>query len=176
MGGASAFGAGKPRKLTQAPGPHRQAVHPGRRSVRRSRDSHPPLRRRWRAGRRLQVDRALPARAVGVRDEQADGPAAAVLFQALAAAAKLPPIRLHDLRHGAASLMLAAGVPAKVVQETLGHSTITLTLARTRASTARSPPRRPRPRRPSFRARALLHTYRIHTRRRAPRKNRETPG
>jgi hypothetical protein len=49
-------------------------------------------------------------------------------FQALAAAAKLPPIRLHDLRHGAASLMLAAGVPAKVVQETLGHSTITLTL------------------------------------------------
>jgi Phage integrase family len=49
-------------------------------------------------------------------------------FQTLAAAAKLPPIRLHDLRHGAASLMLAAGVPAKVVQETLGHSTITLTL------------------------------------------------
>jgi Phage integrase family len=46
----------------------------------------------------------------------------------LAAAAKLAPIRLHDLRHGAASLMLAAGVPAKVVQETLGHSTITLTL------------------------------------------------
>ena len=49
-------------------------------------------------------------------------------FQALAAAAKLPPIRLHDLRHGAASLMLAAGVAPKVVQETLGHSTITLTL------------------------------------------------
>jgi integrase len=49
-------------------------------------------------------------------------------FQALAAAATLPPIRLHDLRHGAASLMLAAGVAPKVVQETLGHSTITLTL------------------------------------------------
>jgi integrase len=49
-------------------------------------------------------------------------------FQALAAAAKLPPIRLHDLRHGAASLMLAAGVAPKVVQETLGHSSITLTL------------------------------------------------
>ncbi|MCA1604091.1 MAG: tyrosine-type recombinase/integrase, partial [Acidobacteria bacterium] len=31
-------------------------------------------------------------------------------------------------RHGAASLMLAAGVPAKVVQETLGHSTVGLTL------------------------------------------------
>ncbi len=49
-------------------------------------------------------------------------------FQALAAVAELPPIRLHDLRHGAASLMLAAGVAPKVVQETLGHSTITLTL------------------------------------------------
>jgi len=43
-------------------------------------------------------------------------------FQDLAEAAGLPPVRLHDLRHGAASLMLAAGVPMKVVQETLGHS------------------------------------------------------
>jgi hypothetical protein len=49
-------------------------------------------------------------------------------FQTLAAAATLPPIRLHDLRRGAASLMLAAGVAPKVVQETLGHSSITLTL------------------------------------------------
>lgn len=39
----------------------------------------------------------------------------------------LPPIRLHDLRHGAASLMLAAGVDMKVVQETLGHSSVVLT-------------------------------------------------
>lgn len=35
--------------------------------------------------------------------------------------AGLPPVRLHDLRHGAASLMLAAGVDLKIVQETLGH-------------------------------------------------------
>lgn len=48
-------------------------------------------------------------------------------FQATSAAAGLPPIQLHDLRHGAASLMLAAGVPMKVVQETLGHSSIRLT-------------------------------------------------
>ena len=48
-------------------------------------------------------------------------------FHAIVAAADLPPIRLHDLRHGAASLMLAAGVPMKVVQETLGHSSSTLT-------------------------------------------------
>ncbi len=48
-------------------------------------------------------------------------------FHELATAAGLPPIRLHDLRHGAASLMLAAGVDLKVVQETLGHFSITLT-------------------------------------------------
>jgi integrase len=34
---------------------------------------------------------------------------------------------LHDARHGAASLMLSQGVPLKVAQETLGHSTIRLT-------------------------------------------------
>ena len=48
-------------------------------------------------------------------------------FHAIVEAAGLPPIRLHDLRHGAASLMLAAGVPMKVVQETLGHSSSTIT-------------------------------------------------
>jgi integrase len=39
-----------------------------------------------------------------------------------------PPIRLHDLRHSHASLLLAAGVPVKVVSERLGHSTVTVTL------------------------------------------------
>ena len=39
----------------------------------------------------------------------------------------LPPIRLHDLRHGAASLALAAGVNMKVVQEMLGHASIITT-------------------------------------------------
>ena len=34
---------------------------------------------------------------------------------------------LHNARHAAASLMLSEGVPLKVVQETLGHSTIRLT-------------------------------------------------
>lgn len=48
-------------------------------------------------------------------------------FQQLRNKAGLPPIRLHDLRHGAASLMLAAGVDMKVVQETLGHSMMSLT-------------------------------------------------
>jgi integrase len=37
------------------------------------------------------------------------------------------PVRLHDLRHTAATLMLAAGVPLKVVSETLGHASIVVT-------------------------------------------------
>jgi integrase len=41
--------------------------------------------------------------------------------------AKLPPVRLHDLRHTAASLMLAAGVDMKTVSDTLGHTGITVT-------------------------------------------------
>ena len=41
--------------------------------------------------------------------------------------AGLPPIRLHDLRHSAATLMLSMGVPLKVVQEVLGHSNISMT-------------------------------------------------
>ncbi|WP_161634182.1 tyrosine-type recombinase/integrase [Nocardiopsis potens] len=43
-------------------------------------------------------------------------------FRALTAQAGLPPVRVHDLRHGAATLMLAAGVDIKIIQETLGHS------------------------------------------------------
>ena len=48
-------------------------------------------------------------------------------FHALVTAAELPPVRLHDLRHGAATMALAAGTDLKIVQEMLGHSTITLT-------------------------------------------------
>jgi integrase len=48
-------------------------------------------------------------------------------FQHLAYTAGLPPVRLHDLRHGAASIMLAAGLDIKIVQETLGHTSSTFT-------------------------------------------------
>lgn len=37
-------------------------------------------------------------------------------------------VRLHDLCHTAASLLLARAVHPKLVQEMLGHSAITLTL------------------------------------------------
>jgi integrase len=40
----------------------------------------------------------------------------------------LPSIRLHDLRHTAATLMLQEGIHPKIVQERLGHSDISLTL------------------------------------------------
>jgi integrase len=40
----------------------------------------------------------------------------------------LPVIRLHDLRHTHATLLLADGVPVKVVSERLGHASATITL------------------------------------------------
>lgn len=49
-------------------------------------------------------------------------------FQRLLATAGLPRQRFHDLRHACASLLLAQGVPARVVMEILGHSEISLTL------------------------------------------------
>jgi integrase len=49
-------------------------------------------------------------------------------FKAALARAGLPAsIRFHDLRHAAATLMLADKVPLKVASERLGHSTITFT-------------------------------------------------
>ncbi|SFT53928.1 Phage integrase family protein [Geodermatophilus amargosae] len=41
---------------------------------------------------------------------------------------QLPRIRLHDLRHTHATLLLAAGEPVKVVSERLGHASATITL------------------------------------------------
>jgi integrase len=49
-------------------------------------------------------------------------------FQVILEHAKLPRIRLYDLRHTAATLALAAGVPAKVVSEQLGHASVAFTL------------------------------------------------
>lgn len=49
-------------------------------------------------------------------------------FKPLLVAAKLPDIRFHDLRHTAATLLLAQEVHPKVVQERLGHAQINITL------------------------------------------------
>jgi integrase len=48
-------------------------------------------------------------------------------FAELLAATDLPPIRLHDLRHVAASLAIQAGADLKVIQDQLGHSSIVIT-------------------------------------------------
>jgi integrase len=48
-------------------------------------------------------------------------------FAALTTKAALPPIRFHDLRHGAATMPLAAGQPIKVISDILGHSTSAFT-------------------------------------------------
>ncbi len=49
-------------------------------------------------------------------------------FVALSKTAGLRRVRLHDLRHGAASLMLAAGVPMAIVSKMLRHSSIGITV------------------------------------------------
>lgn len=49
-------------------------------------------------------------------------------FWPLLERAELPHIRFHDLRHTAATLLLGRGVHPKIVSETLGHSTIAITL------------------------------------------------
>ena len=49
-------------------------------------------------------------------------------FRPLLQRADLPNIRFHDLRHTCATLLLGRGVHAKLVQELLGHATISVTL------------------------------------------------
>jgi integrase len=49
-------------------------------------------------------------------------------FKKLLKDAGLPSMRFHDLRHSAATLLLAMGVHVKVVQELLGHSNVLITL------------------------------------------------
>ena len=49
-------------------------------------------------------------------------------FQAILKRVGLPPIRFHDLRHTAASMMLNHGIPVLVVSRRLGHSKPSITL------------------------------------------------
>jgi integrase len=49
-------------------------------------------------------------------------------FERITARASIPIIRLHDLRHTHATLLIQAGVPVKVVSERLGHATPAFTI------------------------------------------------
>ena len=50
------------------------------------------------------------------------------VFDTRVKSAGVPKIRLHDVRHTHATLLLAAGANAKVVSERLGHSSVAFTL------------------------------------------------
>jgi integrase len=45
----------------------------------------------------------------------------------IAAATPLAPIRFHDLRHGAETMLLASGAPMKLVADVLGHASQSFT-------------------------------------------------
>jgi integrase len=49
-------------------------------------------------------------------------------FKSVLKRADLPDIRLHDIRHTAATLLLSHNVNIKVVSEMLGHADIATTL------------------------------------------------
>ncbi len=49
-------------------------------------------------------------------------------FKALLKRAGLPEIRVHDLRHTCATLLLSKNVNLKIVSEMLGHASIAITL------------------------------------------------
>jgi integrase len=49
-------------------------------------------------------------------------------FQSLLAAAGLPRLRLHDLRHSAVAILIAQGVHPKAISELLGHSSVAFTM------------------------------------------------
>jgi hypothetical protein len=72
-------------------------------------------------------------------------------FRQLCEELGLPPIRLHDLRHGAATLALASHTDLKVIQQMLGHSSI--------VTTADTHTKRPARDRPSRRAGHRRHDH-----------------
>ena len=49
-------------------------------------------------------------------------------FRKLLVKAKLPRMRLYDLRHSHATLLLIAGQHVKVVRERLGHASVAITM------------------------------------------------
>ena len=87
--------------------------------------------RKWQRFQRDELGPVTPEETVFTRcDGQPVHPhALSQTFDRLQRSAGVPTIRLHDLRHTHATLMLKHGVPLKVVSERLGHSTPAFTMA-----------------------------------------------
>ncbi len=80
----------------------------------------------------MHSDIANPAGLVFGREKDGrlvpyDGTQVTRAFQARLREVGRPPMRFHDLRHGTASMLIAAGVPLSVVSDLLGHSGIAIT-------------------------------------------------
>ncbi len=107
----------------------------GRRSVALDKRSVQILRvhRRFEQDRKAEAaDNGTPWADSGYVFTRADGKPinpnyATTRFRILVRRAGLPPVRLHDLRHGAASLAHEAGADLKTLQDLLGHSSIVVT-------------------------------------------------
>nr|WP_240638459.1 tyrosine-type recombinase/integrase [Micromonospora aurantiaca] len=107
----------------------------GRRSVALDKRSVQILRvhRRYEQDRKAEAaDNGMPWTDTGYVFTRPDGKPinpnyATTRFRILVRRAGLPPVRLHDLRHGAASLAHEAGADLKTLQDLLGHSSIVVT-------------------------------------------------
>ncbi|WP_227878331.1 tyrosine-type recombinase/integrase [Arthrobacter dokdonensis] len=75
-----------------------------------------------------RVDAVRYRRSPHVEDVRLQCPTCKAPFDTLSASHAALKLRLHDLRHTHATLLLAAGVPVKVVLERLGHANATITL------------------------------------------------
>ncbi|NJP30422.1 tyrosine-type recombinase/integrase [Micromonospora thermarum] len=107
----------------------------GRRAVALDKRTVQVLRahRRWQLDQRAQAaEDGKPWTDTGYVFARADGLPinpnyATTRFRKLVQRTGLPPVRLHDLRHGAASLAHEAGADLKTLQDLLGHSSIVTT-------------------------------------------------
>jgi integrase len=77
--------------------------------------------------KRTLVDDRLPVFVAPRTGKRLGGWSVSHAFPKILVAAGLPRMRVHDLRHGTASLMLAAGTPMRVISEQLGHANPAIT-------------------------------------------------
>lgn len=83
------------------------------------------LEARLAAGQRWQDSGLVFSTPIGT---PLDGRNVTRAFKGILVSYGLPSIRIHDLRHSCATLLLMQGVSPRVVMETLGHSQVSLTL------------------------------------------------